>query len=972
MVNKIVKVGNQIVSLGGGIINTPNPELEVQDINHNAQTSGLCGSKINKGDFILKFDTVLEEKHTSHITNRNPFCYHARFFVIDDELCCEVWGSGIIEVYSLRNGKWVGRSGRDAITINVKSGYVGTRTSTWGGVHDYNGTVAYAVGNHNRDYGRWPNFWAVRGEDGKWSQEPPMGMDQIDSWTNPEVYATSDTYEQRRQIDSGSVFQDSSGNAYGAFSNYSITTYTDEAYESNFSGVDNFKTYSIEVSSGRWTETTHDTSSPGRYVIGIDFIEVSGSVYLITGYEDRYLYNTSSVPNEELNSSHWYSHFTIYKWNPSTQNWDFYQFNRGVRAGSAPLSFWSQHLDASTHIFEHRLQGNNWPEGTGGVPMKYEASSGYFKNWGYFDRRELPYAANYTTKTFKYDDEYYIFLGGSTQHRTTLEGSSYGLTPGSTGQGQHRDYMDGTTYEEEKYAWLRLFKYNPSTTQWERQHYDDLYVSHWRLSPGELYSTMMYVRGVDAYEYEGKVHLVSVMDSYNQDSLVFFEFDGSSVTREDSTNYMPALACDYLGDKADEITQSGTIYRILRYNHYPYQAVLEFDLSGDTSGYWRRSRYMQDTNGSYLYGPRWYESSNGELYILAGHNNATRLILYQYDKQVGQLKKLSNDYLTTSATLPTANVSTASRIFQHDSKTYFTIGQGYGLNYIWEVVEDASGIPNLRDTTDIVLPTLQGGTIPGWTDEVIEYGGKIWYAKNNYNTPYYGPQIERLDSGASAFTEIDLATPRYVTSAFSGYEPYRTNNFFSRSYMGIGWVEFKDNLHLITENDAWPYWRIFEYNSVQDKFIEVAIGDFGYRPSNHTNGHPIRPVVWQNKIWWIDPYYGNVGTDSSHLLSWDGSGAFKQYAANDLEMNQQWGHDGIYWPWVNPLTNELEIHGGRQTSRNDSLIAFKVNQKLLDYGGKVWHKPEMGPPLRKTTAYGIALESGEKDDIIQIRKVRSL
>jgi len=971
MVNKILKVGNQIISVGNAVVNTPNPELEVVQMPYTNDVSGYLSGKVEKGELVFKRSDIFEDVEPGLKTT--GYAYKAFFLVRDNILHCWVVESGVHALYWYKDGVWTLKGGESGKQRGATAGFTGIRTSTHTEPHEFNGSYAFATGQHFREYGRWPGEWAILNEDNYWDFRDCLDGDQLDDWPYPEHYYTDgDGKTYLRAQESAAVYQDSSGNCYGAMTWQASGVFSDEMLGTNWGGKGNFGTYSIDPETKRWTKTNHDNASPHRYPYALDFIEVSGSVYLVMGGENLNVRDwenlaTSDATDPRYPGVNHYTSYTIYKWNPSTSNWDFHQYQNDVYRGLTFYNTWSHSLDASTHIFEVRGSGGQYMYS----PLRFNGSTGYFEAWGRFDTSALPIGGGYASKTFKANGNYYMLVGGGTEHRYTLEGSGLGYTPGSTGQ--NNDYINNGTYEEEKYSLLRLYKYNSSTDKWEWSWQDDLTFRMPRVSPGVNQFNRQYVRGVDVYEYNGEIHMVACGDSYSQDAVTFYKFDPDTetVTKNMPPAYMEGRRSSYMNYGMDDITQNGIIYRVSCSNDYPYMVVHTYDISGEASGTWKANKYMPDTIQSYCYMPRWYETSSGDLFVFAAQNNGgasyRRLIMYQYDKDLGQLKKVAEENKANISIDTNKNYYYQSKIFSFGDTDYYWIGTYSGDLRLYEVTVDASGLPVLNDASGVTLPTPQGGNLTAYgSDHLYMKDDLLWYCRNAYDAPYHGPEVYTWDGTASSFTEIPVEGSRWATSAANTLDPIRNTNFMSRSRGGSKFFEINNEFWMWTNQEQWPPIRLYKYDSSSSKFIERNIGGYAHRPTTHINDK-VEVVVKDNKAWWIDKFYNEGQQRSVHLFTFDGS-TIERYNVDSL-LSKAYHNFDFYGHLYLNHNNEIEYFCSPNTTYHGKFTRIKrLNQNVMDYGGS-WNTDDEGGNLNSAIDYGVALESGNKGDIIQIRRI---
>ena len=962
MVNrKFITHNGQIISSNTGDIISTLSGLEVEDIGDSNTVSGLLASDVSEGDLLYKIDTILEAPSgLSHLNPVSQYGYKCRFYEEDGLLKFEIEDNGYCIIFTYENEKWVYNL--------IQGSRVSSSVPRMGNPsnHNYSKTTAYGkrveVGyTLDSRKGRRGSNIRVYDEDG-FSKEidPFVGLNRSDMPIMNDYSNFDGTREVRYSRLGTQVFTDSSGVVHVGIAYQGAATTGNAELSSNNYGNGNFKMYTLN-DKFKASPVTFDTSSFGRRVNGISFMEVSGTVYMCHAMDQAYIGSPdANFPLSSTDPLYPVGHHiatSIYKWNPSTRHWGWHQFDYQRRPMVTYYSDVPIHLDASTHLFQR-----NGSTGIGAYsPLKYQASSGYFEQWGEFDNSALPITGYGGSKIIKNNNDYYLFAAGAIEYRYSFEGSSTGhyLTTSV-----NKDLSGNPNKIEDSV--LRLYKYNESNDHWENLAPSALKMRFRRVSPGTNTGTRIYTYMTDAITYNGEVFLAAAAHGYGDNYKIFkFDPDTESVTdiTPDWLLYGPAMRNNY---RCDDITKSGVTYRLKTHGDYPYVTVFEYHTSGDNPNRWTVNKYHPDFVSSSRFAGAWYETSSGELYGFVSHNNNVRLNCFLYDTSFGQLKKIADTNLNTSATIP-SNVQIYS-VHRFDlSGKHYLITNGLVTPYLYEITEDASGVPFLLDTSTTV-PTMNGGTITGNSDDVIIHDGKMFYARNAYNSPFYGPEIYSWDGVASTWTEVSSVTDAYTTADASALVGYRNTSYMGRSYLGIRFFKLNDEFYYLSQNDSWPYEIIWKYNSSNGKFEEVSEDAYG-RGGTPIN-IPYSSAVWNNKFWWT--YYTNLNAGdkaSFTMKSFDGS-SIERYPCSNIKQplanNSQLKGDFYITP-----DNKLQFLGSWTDLLGTSRL-YEVNQDFLNNDGLVWCTNNELSDLHNIRCVGVAMENGSRGDKINIRKVNSL
>ena len=932
MVNKILKVGNQIVSLGGGVVNTPNPELEVQDILDTNRLSGNLSTDVKKGDLVIRKQGVGD--FTDDYVPEG-FNWRARLFVRDNELqCVSHNGSNQIEYwyYDTDTSGW--RHKHRTSNPNNNNFINTTRSYDGNFKQDDEGNFMLPMGHHWNTYRAFGGYLFYEDEPHNWSTRS-MNLDDYDDWPKPLSYTGTGNVYQYITEPAACGYVDGQ---WHYFMGYQVsTTYDQNTIDTDFGGLSNFRTYIYDTSADSFTLTTHDPSGWVRHdKHAADMIEVSGQGWMaVGGYEvhaPSFNFDSSSIPDGN------YISVAFFKWNSSTQNWDFHSWNKSrVYGGFFNCEF--QLLEDGTFILNTGKTGTPHMH----CPMKYDPVDDSWDNWGQMDITDMtrPNAYN-SSRVFIANDKYYLVYGGTVRRDWT-----------DSNQGTTSWNGSSTVYN----SYLKIAEYNPTTDYWEQL--DTKF--HWscpRNAPtGSNFVHSEYVRSIDVIKHNGEIHIVACGLQYAE-SIKFWKFNAATEeVVEYPKPYMVHLATRDTYTIPTDYTQSGITYRATAFNEYPYMGVMEWDGSS-----WSRDWFM-DYPDRNLYFPQWYESSNGDLYVFAGHNDtAEEIALFKYDKLDKQLKRIAfTDWM--QGTAPTQPCYYGMCLFNTGSNTYL-ISHGQNRTHnLYEVFEDASGVPYVQDKTGVTLPTYTYGNtnITGGNRSIV-WNNRLWIGHASYDSPY-GTEFYSWDGSSATFDEHSLSSVRGDV-----YEQLSVNQgTWSRTRTGVSFQVWNNELWAVHAGDGWPRFYWHKYNPADDAFHEPVFTP--YISPTTPYQRPISTTVWNDKLYiFFKNYQGYKYTNS--LVEYDGSSNPKQYPLMDLSPTQY--PEAMDAVLTNSPQGDLELMVyPRNLGTGRAQRCYRINQSYLDNGGYHWGKLKNNDQGGLTNPeIGVALEDGNKGDTIAIQRYK--
>ena len=961
MVNrKFITHNGQIISSNAGSIISTLSGLEVEDITRSNQKNGIIVSdNVEQGDLLFESGAIFE--HEPFL--RMAYGYGGEFFEKNGNLYAMLHDNNYLSYYLYEDGAWknVGDGNHANALMDYRiPGTYHTPTNV------VNGQRMMAAHNYSTSKGLQDTFIQIFDDNEQVRQFSPIAHLDISAWPTPNSILDGNGIETIRQPNGGSVFQDSSGVIHYCVTYTGADTNNEEDFASNWDGNGNFIAYTLDTSTYKATPVTYDTSTIWRAPYGADFLEVSGNVYMIHVHPETYFANWdySSLPLSSTDDNYpptGRMTQSIYKWNPSTRHWNWHQANLVTRDFATFYKVKGEQIDASTYVFQRG--------GSGGsrmfAPYRYESSSGYFKPWGTFDTSAQPLQAYGVGKVFTHNNSYYMFAGGGVEFRRSFESVATGeylsisVNKDASGNPEKLDY-----------SMLRLYKYNESTDVWDRLYPEELKFRSRRTSSGALASHRTYTRGIDAYTFNGETHFLATFTDYGPHAMKLFKFNPSdeSVTDLTPSHYVQPFPMRH-SYKPDFIEKDGTTYCVLSHGDYPYFTVMEYATSGDNANRWVGSEYIWDTNAVQSYSTSWFKTSAGELYFFRGRNNSQRIDLHLYDVSASQPKKIADTNVTASATVTLPQIPRTMETFSIANKD-FLLTSYQDEPDLFEIIEDASGVPFLLDTSTTTF-TRKRGTHRNENDSVIVYDNKMFYFRAAYASPY-GDEIYSWDGSSASWTEVSSLSNRLEDPTVSGYDRhYYSNNGtrFARTRGPIfSFILNGDLYYMIAGSDATPNYRYFKYNDGTGIFEQVystAIGR-GSTP----NESPAPGIVWRNKHWSLLRFNHNNQAKGYVLSVFDGSGA-EHYGITELCQKITDGSQTRPWFWIDPddklycLWTDLDSAG--------QLRASEVREDMLQYQGKAWRKlDDITESFRWTESFGIAMESGNKNDTIKIRKISKI
>lgn len=948
MVNFIIRDGDKFVLNGNELMRTENPVLEVPDIGDSSDVTGLVTStEVQVGDLLVKTDSVLEKKKG----HNHSYCYYIDMYEQDGRLHAFAVDNYFHRIYVYENGKWDSKA--DFTNNDGHNVAYGSIPQASHATHSniVNGRPTYITYRHESIGGLYPFSVNVIDEDGQVTSHNPLHGLDVSSWPSPYVYTIISDREYRYQIFGGSVFQDSSGIIHCAVTYQGAPSRSSSGYDSNWDGYGTMKIYTLDPSTFQATEVSYDLSTTNNRAFAVDFLEVSGQVFLCRVQEaadvDSYL-NFALSSGDPLYPPSARVSTEIYKWNPSTQHWNWHQYNKTLAEYATFGKVKGAQIDASTYVF----QRSGSVRGEMFTPYRYTASSGYFEPWGQFELSTLPRGAYGSSRVFKHNNNYYLYAVGAVRFSNTFEGGIYFEN--------HNQDPSGNN-ELIKYSGVRLYKYNPSTDYWDRIRPEDLQISPLRASPGATNQNFSISMVGNAYTFNGETHFaVGHHQGFGPDAIKFFKFnpDDESVTDTSPYSEIPPIPTSV--HPADDLVKNGITYRAFGSNSYPYLHVLTYSTSGDDAGKWVTLRYMPDIVGSYSHNVRWYESSNGNAYLITNaYNPAPYMWMYELDVSGGQLRKISDDNLTLSSSVGSTR-GKALEIFELSGKTYL-YRSDTDLLELYEIVEDASGIPVLLDTS-VTMPTRIGGTHIQYNDQVYVYDGKVFHTRGAYNAPY-GPEVHSWDGSSASWTQMSSVTERFTNLEGSTFQSAN----YSRCRHPMHLFEINGDLYYFYQNDNYPFEQFFKYDSYSNLFREVVMDPY-FRPTTPVANYAPK-IIWRNKLWFIIGYGSNSGALPNILRSFDGSSSQAYGMGQYIDPVRYQGL--TYGDFFIDENDELYLIGSNG-DHDLSLKYYKLNETALQYGGKGWKKLEDLGSTLYLSKFGVALESGVFNDKIKIREIRKV
>ena len=451
------------------ILTIPEPGIEVNEILGSAEVTEKIAEDVQVGDFIFKEGASFDDYGP---TQPGPAIF-VNFVVKDGELYLySNIGSGKYVIHKYVDGRWIDHLGYgrlDHLEMYPQTD-VGTQSKLT--VKEVSGTVhmtAFTGGNQE-----YPNLFSIRKVSGgyiKGIAHPPQNI------LPPQKKESNGRYTQIKAF----KFEEHDNEVHA------VVTFDN----SDLSADNNFYSYKVDLENETWELTTADPSGPIQLGDGIGLKSYNNELYLILGLYGGGERRTPSDP---------YLRLIVYKWNSSSQNWDWHQdietsngqdYGRYVEFYEGYGGLWL----ATSHY-----QGPN--------VFKLNESTGYFdlvdNAIGFPDASSA--GANSPT-LYEDGDDFYLACGaanvnptndiGFNIHKYDPSTSSFNLYQRvggvpvyrTTGSDSIRN-LDIKKYGEELFAALStgretlVFKYNYSTSSWDRD--TDFLPRNYRSADGSI------------------------------------------------------------------------------------------------------------------------------------------------------------------------------------------------------------------------------------------------------------------------------------------------------------------------------------------------------------------------------------------------------------------------------------------------------------------------------------------------------
>lgn len=961
MVNKILKVGNQIVSVGNGVVNTPNPELEVNQMPDSSEVSAYIVEDVQKGEILFRSRTVRTPKYVR--PGGYSYIKGTTFFERDGDLHVLLAGRDSPEIHRYDGSSW-NPTGAMPKAFATKGWWTGWRDSGPYVEFDDDGRMYIAAGLHVNPYGPYCPQWYKEEELGNGLfQSKHMPLSTSSSlWPEPEKYAEPNYYRSCE----GFAWKNYEGSTHACIIYQPSSTWDGNTYSTNFYGKGMMKTYTVDLPTGEFTLTDFEPSCPFVSPNFINFGEASGTLFLIVGDNNAYSRTTMGLDTSYTNS--YGQTFTtpsnvtiaIWAWDKSLNKWVFLQWDEVYQGGTNHARF--KNLEDGSFVLE-RTRGGGYNNQH--APLKFNNSTSSFEEWGYLTASDNGYSDFDPPSIFYASSNYYMVVGCRARYGYFDGGHSY-------------PYNVSSSFEN---SFLKTFKYNSSTNFWELLPNQPSHVGSIRVHSGDPNSTRG-TRGVESITHNGEIHVFVGADDYGPESKRFFKFDVSTESLVDvlprSEKFIPDIHRGYLF-AAPEITYNSKRYKLVVTADFPRLHLLEYQTSGDSSGTWEYAgnKRAHSPDIGVPHQPRTgylHTTASGLFAILPTYiSGGNSFFCYEWDFDESQFKKVADDEFWDSGATKLASHAWSSTSATLSGLDYI-FAQSYNDNdiYIYNVSESASGVPLLVNASAPTVNFLGGNSTQADMVKSKVYDGKIWLAVAHYNAPYV-PFVGSWDGSSAAWTEYTATLPVHGVD----FSAVSSTNRIQRCRSGPLWFEYDDDLYLVMYYEQYPRGTVWRYNPTTDKFDQTAWfihADTGFGNTTQRDITINEPVTWNNKVWWLSNSYDNY-TDPALLHSYDpATSALNSYVYHSSHMvNANSETYGCHIK-VSDDGTHLEVWSGGyyHSGGAKTVTVFKITQSDIDNYGNRWLRyagPKLIEDPVRLPRFAVALESGSANSSIKIREI---
>ena len=635
----------QFLSRGEGVLTQiENPDLEVNDIG--VEVSEKIAEDVKEGDLVYSYMPVVDELGTGQATrgDETTFAHDKRFFVYENNLyyLCMDYRNQVL--YKYENDEWVEHVSQD----DIGKGFLDTYTNV-GSVFTF-GDDVYSVARPypNNNYPNHVIFQKF--EDPSWRQfDPFWGMD-ASAKPDFEKYSANGEDNLNRFWEGVDMIE-ASGVIHLVL-----------GHDSDSSSVNPFTTYTFDKTTEKLTRTTCNDLSSTHVYQGSQarpfLYEQNGSLFLILhhGYDNTY-------PTERGAE--------LYKWNPSTSNWDGQQripTNHGVSKITSVVvggERWFLFVMAQSHVGNLYIYRHN--DSTGQIEGYFDFGSEHPVNLGYW--------------SFSVDSEMFV----------DASGDPYILTQPLV--------TYGGTWRGDEYVFLYKLNTDTSTVSFVTSGGLDF------ADDGSTYTNQV----IKVALHDGKLHTATTRNAYETFSFGRIDTATSSMSRPQKWKQPIRSVNSYAGMTAfgefsgvHYFVQGG--YNPRSYTYTPSSGVFELMKFWDvTLQYAYDFSLFEDDGKFYMYTTKPSWASPG-------------YAIYELDVSANQFKKLAD-------TITISNHVTSHSFIQFSGLNYLAIGGVNASNPIDVYTLSGNTFSSIEPST---LPV--GGTRDfGGTDFEI-YNGELFLA----------------------------------------------------------------------------------------------------------------------------------------------------------------------------------------------------------------------------------------------------
>jgi hypothetical protein len=714
MVNFIIRDGDKFVLNGNELMRTENPVLEVPDIVGSEEVTEKIAEDVQVGDLLYNVVPYFDEsKMMLPRSGASP-----TFIELDDGLHCFVFDATIVQVidYVYKDEKWtcVNNAAMDSIsdapTTNNAYPDIGSCLKTEDGrvIISYGFAGGWNPGFHVAEYNAESNL-ATQG----------YNLLDASAWPDIHNYGTN----QWRWTYSTDLYEASG------------TTHLAVGFWGQEGVSQPLATYRLDHDNKRIIPVTFDASCPGSTSESVKMMEFNNELYLLVATS-----RNDFVASQNL---------SLFKYNSSTDHWDFVSYNEYVSSTTRGIS---TIVTSSNEWFVTASRGTSYYL----VIWKFNESTQQFEEYFDFDSLDASAKANgygRDTTICEYDGSAHVIL---VSDFSTVSGTD-----------------------------MFLYRQNPSTSSFEFIPSAIHGTFSIRSEGGYGFTSTTYPNGGDTIVYDNDFHFVITNGEAEQVSFMKWN---PTTNKFDRNMYLDTPS----GPDGDSYVVksydfSGRTFVGAGFQYFPEIAFAEYVSSGD---------YFLPMKGPDLdivraaYDLEFYEVSGNLRCIASLLGSPSYMMHFQFDEAENQFKKLADP-----SALPTAN-SRSVAVEEFSGTTYIAMSyQASPYLITYYVDTDGSSLIKLPDPSStspdysfkVDLKAHNGELhliVPGGNDvlpNAYKLNNGVWEDVTVTQNAYQNLTLANRTYSASLYT---IGDDLYFLESKSG-----NKQFTVYKYDGSGWEE---------------------------------------------------------------------------------------------------------------------------------------------------------------------------------------